>query len=106
MVDPAKIDEEFRRAQLLFFCRSGRGDADLKGFAREVDGWMGGCPLFADIPLPPPSREQLFAVAQRKGADGSGWREILRKWRFGQRASWSENAKTSCSSSNLGRFSS
>ena len=44
--DPARIDEEFRKAWLPYFCRSGHREASLEEFDREVEGWL---PLFTDL---------------------------------------------------------
>ena len=38
--DPDRIDEQFRNAWLPFFCRVGRGAADLSVFDQEVGGWL------------------------------------------------------------------
>ena len=38
--DPARIDEEFRKAWLPYFCRSGQREASLEEFDDEVDGWL------------------------------------------------------------------
>ena len=37
LADLARIDEEFRKAWLPYFCRSGQRDTSLDGFDREVD---------------------------------------------------------------------
>ena len=44
--DPAKIDEEFRKAWLPFFCRDGQREARLEEFDREVEGWL---PLLPEV---------------------------------------------------------
>ena len=107
LADPAKIDEEFRKAWLPYFCRSGQRDTSLKEFDREVEGWL---PLLPEILLPRLTGQMLAGVVQRKGAtagslDGWGWRElkvlpvslydelarILPRWRilaFGQKGCW------------------
>ena len=36
--DPARIDEEFRKAWLACFCRSGQRESSLHEFDEEVDG--------------------------------------------------------------------
>ena len=40
LADPARIDEEFRKAWLPYFCRSGQRDTSLEEFDREVEGWL------------------------------------------------------------------
>ena len=40
LADPARIDEEFRKAWLPFFCRSAQREASLAEFDRELDGWL------------------------------------------------------------------
>ena len=40
LADPARIDEEFRKAWPPYFCRSGQREARLEEFALEVDGWL------------------------------------------------------------------
>ena len=68
LADPARIDEEFRKAWLPYFCRSGQREASLEEFADEVDGWL-------------PMLRMVADVVRRKGAtagslDGWGWREL------------------------------
>ena len=46
--DPARIDEEFRKAWLPYFCRSGQREASLEEFDREVEGWL---PLLPEVSL-------------------------------------------------------
>ena len=50
LADPARIDEEFRKTWLPYFCRSGQMDTSLEEFNREVDGWL---PLLPEVALPP-----------------------------------------------------
>ena len=38
--DPSRIDEEFRKAWLPYFCRSGQREASLEEFDDEVLGWL------------------------------------------------------------------
>ena len=38
LADPAMIDDEFRKAWLPYFCRSGQREASLDEFNFEVDG--------------------------------------------------------------------
>ena len=66
LADPARIDEEFRKAWLPYFCRS------------EVDGCL---PLLPVVSLPELTGEMLAEVVRRKSAaagslDGWGWREL------------------------------
>ena len=49
--DPARIDEEFRKAWLPYFCRSGQRETSLEEFSFEVDGWL---PLLPEVHLPRP----------------------------------------------------
>ena len=49
LADPARIDEEFRKAWLPYFCRSGQREASLDEFNREVEGWL---PLLPEVHLP------------------------------------------------------
>ena len=76
--DPARIDEEFRKAWLPYFCRSGQRDTSLEEFDREVEGWL---PLLPEVHLPRLTGQMLADVVQRKGAtagslDGWEWREL------------------------------
>ena len=76
--DPARIDEESRKAWLPYFCRSGQREASFDEFDREVDGWL---PLLPEVHLPRLTGQVLADVAQREGAtagslDGWGWRGI------------------------------
>ena len=38
LADPARIDEEFRKAWLPYFCRFGQREASLEEFDEEVEG--------------------------------------------------------------------
>ena len=76
--DPARIDEEFRKAWLPYFCRSGQRETSLDEFSFEVEGWL---PLLPEVHLPPLTGQMLADVVQRKGVtagslDGWGWREL------------------------------
>ena len=76
--DPARIDEEFRKAWLPYFCRSGQRDTSLEEFDREVEGGYHFCLRFD---LPRLTGQMLADVVQRKSAtagslDGWGWREL------------------------------
>ena len=78
LADPHRIDEEFRKAWLLYVCRSGQREASLEEFDREVDGWL---PLLPVVALPRLTGEMLADVVRRKGAttgslDGWGWMEL------------------------------
>ena len=78
LADPARIDEEFRKAWLPYFCRSGQRETSLDEFDWEVDGWL---PLLPEVHLPRLTGQVLAEVVQRKGAtagslDGWGWREL------------------------------
>ena len=76
--DPSRIDEEFRKAWLPYFCRSGQREASLEEFDSEVEGWL---PLLPEVSLPCLTGQMLADVVQSKGAtagslDGCGWREL------------------------------
>ena len=43
---PDRIDEEFRKAWLPYFCRSGQREASLEEFNEEVVGWL---PLLPEV---------------------------------------------------------
>ena len=78
LADPARIDEEFRKAWLPYFCRSGQRETSLDEFNIECDGWL---PLLGEFSLPALTGDMLFEVVKRKGAtagslDGWGWREL------------------------------
>ena len=78
LADPAKIDEEFRKAWLPYFCRSGKRDTSLEEFAIEIDRWL---PVLPVVDLPRLTGEMLEGVVRRKsaaagGLDGWGWREL------------------------------
>ena len=60
--DPDKIDEEFRKAWLPYFCRSGQRETSLEEFSFEVDGWL---PLLPVVNLPTAG-----------SLDGWGWKEL------------------------------
>ena len=76
--DPARIDEEFRKAWLPYFCRSGQRDTSLEEFDREVEGWL---QLLPQVDLPQLTGQMLADVVQRKSAtagslDCWAWREL------------------------------
>ena len=76
--DPSRIDEEFRKAWLPYFCRSGQREASLEEFDDEVEGWL---PLLPEVSLPCLTGQMLADVVQHKSAtagslDGWGWREL------------------------------
>ena len=78
LADPARIDEEFRKAWLPYFCRSGQRDTSLEEFSFEVDGWLPVLPL---VDLPRLTGQMLADVVQRKSAtagslDGWSWMEL------------------------------
>ena len=78
LADPARIDEEFRKAWLPYFCRSGQRETSLEEFDQEVEGWL---PLLLEISLHRLTGRMLADVVQRKSAtagslDGWGWREL------------------------------
>ena len=68
--DPALIDEEFRKAWLLYFSRS-RACLLFSDFEREVEGWL---PILEEVDLPTLSGEMLLEVVKKKG---------LTAWRLG-----------------------
>ena len=65
----AKIDEEFRKAWLPYFCRSGQRDTRLEEFDREVEGWLLTLPV---VLLPRLTGQMLADVVQRKECH-CGW---------------------------------
>ena len=78
LADPVRIDEEFRKVWLPYFCRSGQRETSLEEFSFEVDGWL---PLLPSVDLPRLTGQMLADVVHRKSAtagslDGWGWREL------------------------------
>ena len=78
LADPAKVGEEFRKAWLLYFCRSRQTDTSLEEFDRYVDGWL---PLLLEIDLTRLNGQMLADVVQRKSVTagslgGWEWREL------------------------------
>ena len=78
LADPVRIDEEFRKAWLPYFCRSGQRETSLEEFSFEVDGWLPFLPL---VDLPRLTGQMLYDVVHCKSAtagslDGWGWREL------------------------------
>ena len=76
--DPNQIDEEFRKAWLPCFCRSGQRETSLDEFGFEVDGWL---PLLPEVHLTRLTGQMLADVVHRKsvsagGLDGWVWREF------------------------------
>ena len=62
LADPAGIDEEFRKAWLPYFCRSGQRETSLDEFTQEVEGWL---PLLPEVSLPQLTGEVLAEVVHR-----------------------------------------
>ena len=78
LADPGRIDKEFRKAWLPYFCRSGQRETALRKLTREVEGWL---PFLPEVSLPRLTGEMLAGVVRRKAAtagslDGWGWREF------------------------------
>ena len=78
LADPLRIDEEFQKAWLPCFCRSGRRETNLEEFAHEVGGWL---PVLPEVELPQLTGSLLPDVVRKKKAiagalDGWGWREF------------------------------
>ena len=76
--DPARIDEEFRKAWLPYFCRSAQRETSLEEFDCEVEGWL---LLVPEVHLPRLTGQMLADVVHRKSVsagslDGWGWREL------------------------------
>ena len=65
LADPAKIDEEFRKAWLPYYCRSGQRETSLDEFGFEVDGWL---PTLPEVHLPRLTGQMLAVVVLRKSA--------------------------------------
>ena len=79
LADPARIDQEFRKAWLPDFCLSGQRETSLKEFNEEVEGWW--LPMLLEVSLPGLTGEMLADVVGRKGdtagsLDGWAWREL------------------------------
>ena len=73
LADPDRIDEEFRKAWLPYFCRSGQRETSLDEFNGEVDGWL---PLLPEVHFSRLTGQVLADVVQRKGATAGsldGW---------------------------------
>ena len=78
LADPARIDEEFRKDWLPYFCRSGQRDTSLEESDVEVEEWL---PLWPEVSLPRLTGRVLADVVLHKGVsagslDGWGWREL------------------------------
>ena len=78
LADPARIDEEFRKAWLPYFCRSGQRETSLDEFNDEYVGWL---PRLDEFFLPTLTGDMLFQVVKKKSStagslDGWGWREL------------------------------
>ena len=74
----ADIDEEFRKAWLPYFCRSGQRETSFDEFNGECVGWL---PHLDEFFFPALTGDMLFEVVKRKSAtagslDGWGWREL------------------------------
>ena len=73
LADPERIDEEFRKAWLPYFCRSWQREASLEEFDAEVEGWL---PLLPEVDVPPLSGTHRFELVKRKAATAGsldGW---------------------------------
>ena len=80
LADVARIDEEFRKGWLPYFCRSGqKRDTNLEEFNEEVGGC--GYHFYQRVAVPRLTGQMLADVVQREGAtadslDGWRWREL------------------------------
>ena len=78
LADPARIDEEFRKAWLPYFLSLwAKGDQPYE-FKDECNGWL---PHLGEFSLPTLTGDMLFEVVKKKSAtdgslDGWGWREL------------------------------
>ena len=63
--DPARIDEEFRKAWLPYFCRSGQRETSLDEFNVESGEWL---PHLEEVSLPTLTGDMLFEVVKKKSA--------------------------------------
>ena len=75
LANPARIDEEFRKAWLPYFWSSGQRDTSLEEFSEQVGEWL---PLLPEVALPRLTGQMLADVVRRKGAtagslEGWGW---------------------------------
>ena len=70
LADPVRIDEEFRKAWLPYFCRSGQRETNLEEFAHEVEGWL---PVLPEVSLPRLTGGLLADVVHRKGVTAGAW---------------------------------
>ena len=70
------IGEEFRKAWLPYFCRSGQRDTSLEEFNEEVEGWL---PLLSEVALPRLTGQMLADVVQRKDTTAGSlkWLEVV-----------------------------
>ena len=78
ILDPNRIDAEFRKAWLPCFCCSGQRETSLDEFGFEVDGWL---PILPEIHLPRLTGQMLADVVLHKGVSAGGldvwgWREL------------------------------
>ena len=60
LADPARIDEELRKAWLPNFCRSGQRDTSPEEFSFEVEGWL---PLLPLVHLPRLTGQMLYMTS-------------------------------------------
>ena len=79
--DPARIDEEFRKAWLPYFCRSGQRETSLDEINFEVVGWL---PLLLEVHLPRLTGQMLMLFSVKvlllvvlMGGDGGSLRFCL-----------------------------
>ena len=63
LADPAGIDEEFRKAWLPYFCRSGQRETSLDEFNSECGGWL---PRLEEFSLPALTGDMLFEVVKKE----------------------------------------
>ena len=67
LASPDRIDDEFRKVWLPYFCRSGQREASLEEFNEEVVGRLTGHDLFQVV---------RCKTATAGSLDGWGWREL------------------------------
>ena len=59
LAGPARVDKEFRKARLPYFCRSWQRETSLEEFTHEVEGWL---PFLPEVALPGLTGEMLAGM--------------------------------------------
>ena len=66
----SRIDEQFRKAWVPFFCKTDKGPDDIAAYLGEVGCWL---PSLDEIDFPPLLGSELHDVVQHEKSSAGSW---------------------------------